>query len=540
MEKLEQFTTSLEGFLGHNEKNVLVIKGPWGVGKTYFWSNFVKNNPKYRDFTYSYVSLFGVSTLSEIQSAIFYNSAKIGNKIVADTIKDKLKKITMYAQKIPQVGKFSDAITILEKSLLNEILVCIDDIERKNKGLSISDILGLISELATENKCKFILIFNDDTFAEEDRKAFEKYREKVVDLELEYSPSIEHNQEIVFKDHPYKDIIYKVLYPLNLKNIRILRHIRWNIENFINDLSSFEKEVANEIIATTTVLTYIHNEPSIEVNIEDLEHIFSYRSGETDEQKKKKSIIRSLGYSHFADYEKELVKYIADGIYDKRAFLEEINKLNDRQKQSNFQKELEDVWGLFNNNFRATTEEVVAGLIAFLDKHVDEMSYREIDPIISVISRLDESAKTSTWIDRFIFAKIDSFSLKDIEFFKTLTNTPELLEKLEVLENKIYSSNTIKDTIYKIVKNNGWSQDDEEFLNSHSEDQLYDWLENEDENDFLSILRGSLGIFTPQDGDTNKAQFGKKLHNAVIRFAKRSRVDEIRLQDFFGINISGA
>ena len=67
--------------------------------------------------------------------------------------------------------------------------------------------------------------------------------------------------------------------------------------------------------------------------------------------------------------------------------------------------------------------------------------------------------------------------------------------------------------------------EDEEFLNSHSEEQLHEWLKNEDDNNLLSILRGVLVIFTPQEGDSNKAQFGTKLHNAVRQFANRSAVD---------------
>jgi hypothetical protein len=540
MDKIHQITTSLEAFLAHKEKNVLVIKGAWGVGKTYFWENYIKKSTSHKYSAYSYVSLFGISSLGEMQSSIFYNSSKLGNKVAADTIKEKLKSITRYVQKIPQIGEFSEAISILEKSLLKDMLICIDDIERKDRKLSVSNILGLISQLSLGNRCKFILILNDDSFEEKDRKEFSRYREKVIDLELEYSPSVEYNQEIVFKCHPYKDLVSKVLYPLNLRNIRILKHIRWNIEIFLSELSDFDKDVASEIIATTIVLTYIHHEPSIEINIKDLELIFSYRSGETEEQKLQKKTIRSLGYTHFADYEKELIKFIAGGTYDKKIFIKEITLLNDRQKCSNFQRELKNVWGLFNNNFRATTEEVVASWSEFLNKHVAEMSYREIEPMISIISRLAKTTQTSTWIDQFISAKIEGFSRKDIEFFKTLTKNPSLIKKLEDSERQIFSSNTIKNTLYRLVKNNGWSHEDEEFLNSHSEEQLFEWIENEDDVDFLSILRSSVQIFTPQGGDTDRAQFGTKLNNVVRRFADRSPVDQIRLKDFFGINIDEA
>lgn len=110
------------------------------------------------------------------------------------------------------------------------------------------------------------------------------------------------------------------------------------MENFLGDLTNFEQEVANEIISTTTVLTYIHHEPSIEVTVKSLESIFSYHSVITDEQKQQKDIMKAAGYTHFEDYEKELVKYISDGTYDKQAFNKEVNLLNERQKNQTSKK----------------------------------------------------------------------------------------------------------------------------------------------------------------------------------------------------------
>ncbi|MGD9160343.1 MAG: hypothetical protein PVG39_18145 [Desulfobacteraceae bacterium] len=258
MNQIEQFSQSLEEFLLHDEKKVLAIKGEWGIGKTYFWSNFIKKSSYCQEKQYSYVSLFGISNLNEVQSAIFYNSKKVGITNKQDSIVYGLKAISKHLKKIPQISKFTDSASTIERFLLKDFLVCIDDIERKDPSLTISKLLGFISSLSVENNCKFILIFNGDSFGNEEKEEYAKYREKVVDIELEYNPSIEHNQEIVFKNHQHKDIIYKTLNSLRLRNIRILNHIKWNIERIIRDLNSIEKEVLNEIISTTALLTYLH------------------------------------------------------------------------------------------------------------------------------------------------------------------------------------------------------------------------------------------------------------------------------------------
>ena len=59
-----------------NKNKILILKGKWGVGKTYFWKDFIEKN---QDIianavpTYSYVSLFGASSSSELRQMVFNN-----------------------------------------------------------------------------------------------------------------------------------------------------------------------------------------------------------------------------------------------------------------------------------------------------------------------------------------------------------------------------------------------------------------------------------------------------------------------------------
>lgn len=53
---------------------MMVIRGAWGVGKTFFWSNYVTRRIEAKSLSqvaYSYVSLFGKSSLPEIRASIF-------------------------------------------------------------------------------------------------------------------------------------------------------------------------------------------------------------------------------------------------------------------------------------------------------------------------------------------------------------------------------------------------------------------------------------------------------------------------------------
>jgi hypothetical protein len=182
-------------FLESEEPEVMAIKGKWGVGKTYSWNKFLsdaKSGNIIKLEKYSYVSLFGISSLDHFKYAIFENVVErsiIGTDITIDTFTDNIQSST---KRLGQKGldffkskSTSHAIESFAFLTLNKTIICIDDLERVGKGLEIKDVLGLVSLLKEQKKCKIVLLLND---GEEGLGDYEKYREKVIDFELEFSP----------------------------------------------------------------------------------------------------------------------------------------------------------------------------------------------------------------------------------------------------------------------------------------------------------------------------------------------------------------
>lgn len=59
-------------FLNNPKPEVLVIKGEWGSGKTYAWRKIVADNTAPKGLKkYSYLSLFGFSSVSELPLSVF-------------------------------------------------------------------------------------------------------------------------------------------------------------------------------------------------------------------------------------------------------------------------------------------------------------------------------------------------------------------------------------------------------------------------------------------------------------------------------------
>lgn len=65
---LEFIKEQLSDFISSTEPEVMAIQGEWGIGKTYTWNTFLKDNKDKVAFNrYSYVSLFGINSLDSLK-----------------------------------------------------------------------------------------------------------------------------------------------------------------------------------------------------------------------------------------------------------------------------------------------------------------------------------------------------------------------------------------------------------------------------------------------------------------------------------------
>lgn len=235
--KLEVIKSQIDKFLASGEPGVLAIKGTWGVGKTFAWNKFLldaKNENRVCLKKYSYISLFGINSLDVFKYSIFENVIDrniIGTDANVDTFKkntaDLLASLGRKTVKLVKgaslLKDFVPAIESFSFLSLEKHLICIDDLERRGENLSAKDILGLVSLLKEQKKCQVVILLNDGEDGLED---YEKYREKVIDIELAFEPEPIESASIVFlPDTPQYLRLRELTTSLGIRNIRILKKI---------------------------------------------------------------------------------------------------------------------------------------------------------------------------------------------------------------------------------------------------------------------------------------------------------------------------
>ncbi|RYA23269.1 hypothetical protein CRU96_08875 [Malaciobacter halophilus] len=224
---LEEYLVGSENsYLRSDDNNgkVIMLSGKWGSGKTHFWQDKIEKTLKkdFKDKSYSYVSLYGKSSIEEIEndifSQIFFHSIG-GENLVTKTASTFTKYTKRYGKLASSFFDFSELANALEdensdnkkrialKRLNNGGIICFDDFERKSKEINLNDLFGFITQLSLNFECKIVIILNDDVFEGKEKDIFSNVKEKTVSKYLYYKPSIKELFALIFdSEEKYKDL----------------------------------------------------------------------------------------------------------------------------------------------------------------------------------------------------------------------------------------------------------------------------------------------------------------------------------------------
>lgn len=272
---LEEYLVGSENsYLRSDDNNgkVIMLSGKWGSGKTHFWqekiaTNELKEELKKEEKSYSYISLYGKSSIEEIENDIFsqvYFDSVGGENLVTKTA-STFTKLTKRYGKFSSLLDFSKIAEASEeqkgefiensatKRLENGGIICFDDFERKSKEIDLNDLFGFITQLSLNFDCKIVIILNDDVFEGKEKDIFSNVKEKTVSKYLYYKPSIEELFNLIFaskekyKDlEEYRKLILKTIEETEELNARIYIQVLDNLLEWIEKTN--EDEHSDDIL----------------------------------------------------------------------------------------------------------------------------------------------------------------------------------------------------------------------------------------------------------------------------------------------------
>lgn len=265
-------------YLNNETNNAILITGDYGIGKTYYYKNIlsvqIAQNNTYHNASKKYkpilVSLFGLSTLEDIQTQIFLSlypilenkKVKIGAAIGKTLLKAimNFKDWGNYYEIVSEVG-------INKKDLIsfNNLVICFDDLERVSKNFQIEELIGFINSLTESNNAKIIIIANENQLNKEN---FIHLKEKIIGNTIEYTPDVETVYDSLISEKysgmpTYKKFLVEkkeyVLqnfapYTNNIRTLYFILTYYHNIHSYLN-LNSINHRFINENIHSIFNLT---------------------------------------------------------------------------------------------------------------------------------------------------------------------------------------------------------------------------------------------------------------------------------------------
>jgi len=488
---IEVIKAQIDKFLESDAPEVIAIKGAWGVGKTYSWKKYL-NEAKLRDRIklnrYSYVSMFGVNSLESFKYAIFENVVSknlIGTEPSVDTFKkntsDLLESMSRksfdFFRSSPLLKSFTPAIDSLSFLSLNGTLICIDDLERKGGNLTIKDVLGLISMLKEQKKCKIALLLNDN---EEGMDDYEKYREKVIDIELEFAPTATECASIAYEGKGYiYETLAELTKKLDIRNIRVLKKIERLINLAMPYLDGYEQDIKYQLINSLTLFSWCYYGSSNGAPTLDFVTNIGYslfgigddKKKDTEEHIRWKAILREYGYSNTDDLDLVLANAVRTGYFVEDTLKQEATKNNGLVIASKTQQSFSDTWHLYHDTFENNQNEVINALYDSFKLNARYITPVNLNGTVTLFRELGETKKCSELIDFYISLRKEEKELFDLSNFFGDCPDEEVVYKFREIHLTNVTTESVKQILERISGRNGWHERDELILANTTVDE---------------------------------------------------------------------
>lgn len=570
---------TLDAFFS-SEAKVLVIKGDWGVGKTYFWEDYINKRIELRDLkqlAYSYISLFGVSSIDDIRQKVFHNAKAISTdknilkdyeeeikesnffrnkkKLILDGLsraRDNASLVSMlskHVKNVPIINKFSGVLNVLEYSLVNNFIICIDDIERKGKGLTIRETMGLVDELSQRKGCKVILIFNENSFdSTEDKDQFESYREKVVDIEINYNPTCKENLNCIFKsENEEYSLIEDFIINIDIKNIRVLRKIDWTLKFFEIYFKDVDVKIKREFVLRSVLLSwsyYIRDKDlTYEIFKEKLKgnsffsRVFDDKK-ELSEADKKFDSLSSRMFLGTSVFDEHITFFLENGYVDSDTLKNTLLGLKEKMHVDSIRSKIIKAWDIYSDSFDDNLDVFKESFINILNEYISDLNFSDFSSAIDVLEEF--GVEVTDYIDSYVEIHKEFISGLDVTDSIRMSRFKSKLfkEKIELVHKEKLTLN-IDDLSLKIARNRSWNPIDIDYLNSLSVVDYYNWMKG-DPSELLTKLRSGLltfrGLGAQNSSDQEKySNISNNVTSALKMIASENEFNRKRVRDLYRI-----
>jgi hypothetical protein len=546
----------IDRFIRDPNAGVLVLRGKWGVGKTYFWKSCVSALSRVSSRQrYSYVSLFGVSSIQQLQLSTFINAKDIGTATTGDlgrTVKDAATRL---GNLLPgSWGKAASfAIESMAPHMIRDLLICFDDFERlSNSGVEFEEVLGFVTTLREEKNCKIVLVFNDEELQER-LEVYRRYREKVVDVEVLFEPTVTEAAALAIPpNHQYSELLQEKLAVLQVSNIRLIRKILANVELVRPLIATVRQQIVTSIISMVVLLTWIEYEPdadhpslefvrewnSITWNIESEKANKGDKAGADDNDperirsRKWSELLNKFGVSSFDETDEAIARVITRGYVEESGLDRAIAGLTREAEAVEAEERFVRAWRLYHDSLEDNADEIVTVIDDTFDAAAPRITPGNVDSTVRLLRNLNRGDLADSLVDRYMQIRGHETELFDLEAWSGRDIQDDSLKQhFNTHFERVHEMPNLPDALRSIARGRGWTSEQISVLAGASEDDLYRAFKAGQEH-FTSMAEACLRFA----GHQQYSHIAVEATAALKRIAGESRINRLRVLNKFGIS----
>jgi hypothetical protein len=548
----ELIAEEIRRFLSSTEPEVICITGHWGVGKTFAWRHYLSEASSKKKIAlphYSYISLFGISSLEELRYSIFENSVESSAVEILpsiDTLKSNTTALTKKLGKqlfgILQAASFTKNYLggigpALFLSVKNTI-ICIDDVERMGTGVTIRDVLGLISLLKEQKGCKVVLILNDEAL-ESEKEEFKRYFEKVVDSVLRFTPTSSECVQIALNNVGKTErFLAENCVKLGISNIRLIKKIERLVRRIEPILASYDDSVLMQAVHSIALLAWSLYDPDKAPSLDFIQRRQSDLLG-IDKEKLTplhaswNALLDAYGFSEVDEFDGVLLDGVKNGFFDMALVQSRAAQLDERAKSGKLQNSFFKAWEMFHSSFRDNQNEVLDAIYGSAIDIIRFITPINLSGTVSLLKELGRGEQANDLIRCYVSHRSarQDFDLRRYPFGEEVRD-PDVIEAFEDKLSTFPSKRSPTTILDSMAEMNGWSPEDIIALSTLTADEYYDIFKKSTGHDLARRVSTCLQFDGIGNASTEMRAISKLAREALKRIGQESPMNERRVRRY--------
>ena len=390
-------------------------------------------------------------------------------------------------------------------------------------------------------------VLNDD---EDGLKDYEKYREKVIDIELAFAPDPKECADIAYSDEaPYQPRLKELTTSLGIRNIRILKKIERLITLALPLVKDFEPEIADQVIHSTVLYAWSYFCSSSNDEIPPLEFItdngytlLGIGGEEVDEQDKKwQTVLQAYNYQLTDELDLLLAEGVRTGFYIEDELKNKAAAKNQEILASKYEGSFSEAWDLYHDTFNDNGDEVISRLYESLKENCKYITPLSLSGTVSLFRELGECQKASEIIEIYIEKRSDETELFNMDENNTFGHIKdkEVVDRFNDVYSQSVTTETVKQILERLSGNSSWNSSDEVVLASTPVDEYFNLFKNENGRHLSSFVTTCLKFGQFVSSSDQQKEIANRATEALRRIASESEINKRRVKKF-GVNLDNA